>query len=162
MGAVAVCVPMTLSKRLALLADIGAHPGSTVAEAARRLGVHHSTATYHLHRLQDQGIVVLQRHRGRVLAFLAGTIGPQERARTITQRWASTELVLARVAAEPRRLGALARDLPMTKAAVYWHLTRLAALSLVVMEGAPRARTYRLPAPPQPTASALKLAAVPG
>lgn len=151
--------------RAQVLEALRQRPGLTATELARDLGVHHSSAAYHLGRLERRGLVIRLRHRGRVHAFLVGAQGPRDRARVVLDRSASGAQVLAHVAAEPRRLGAIARGVPMTKAAVYWHLERLARLGLVVMEGPPRVRTYRLPAATamvQPVAPAFNPAAVAG
>lgn len=139
--------------RVLLLDLLRSRPGATVTEVARAVGSHHSTAAYHLGRLQREGLVVLQRHRGRVHCFLAGASPPEARARVVAARSAHAALVLARVAARPLRLGEVSEGLPLTKAAVYWHLCRLAALGLVAIEGPPKARRYRLPAPPAPLAA---------
>lgn len=128
--------------------------------------MHHSTAGYHLARLERRGVVVRLRHRGRVHAFLAGVHAPRDRVQAVLARSAASAGVLARVGDAPQRLGPIASGLPITKAAVYWHLQRLAALGLVHMEGPPRARTYRLLAaamlPLQPAAPALNQVPVAG
>ena len=140
--------------RLALLRALQQQPGATVADLARLLGVHHSTAVYHVGRLHAAGAITLLKHRGRVHCFVAGRGGSLERARLVGGRSAHADLVLGRVSAAPQKLGAIAAGLPLSKAAVYWHLARLAELGLVVAEGAPKGRRYRLASPtPLPPAA---------
>jgi len=129
--------------RFRLLCALRASPGLTVAQLARALAVDHSTAAYHLDRLVAAGVVVCLRHGGRRHSFPAGGL-PRERALAVTQRRGAAALVLARVGAEPRSLGAIAQGLPLTKSGVHWHLRRLVALGLVAEAPARRGRQYLL------------------
>lgn len=143
--------PASAGPRARLLEALRASPGATVAELARLLDVDHSTATYHVTRLAGQGLLVVQRHGGRMHCFPPGQAGTRERALAIARRLPRAEAVLARLPhAAPAPLGAVARDLGMTKTGVYWHLRRLAALGLAVVEGPPRARRYRRVLPGEP------------
>jgi DNA-binding IclR family transcriptional regulator len=151
-----------------VLAAVRAHPGATVADLARVLGVHHSTATYHVERLRARGALATLRHRGRVHCFAAGAAPAAERARVVGQRSPVATTLLERLARapEPVRLGVLAEGLPVGKAVAYWHLVRLIELGLVVAEGPPKGRRYRLAAPAigslVPPASGRSLAAASG
>ncbi len=134
--------------REALIAEIRAHAGATVADLSRAVSVAHTTATYHLRRLEKQGAVVSLRAGGRLHFFLNGQATPKDRTLTVCRRLERSEEVLRRLPRDaPVTLGEVSAGLPMTKAGVYWHLLRLAALGLVVAEGPPGARRYRAAAP---------------
>ncbi|HEV8359383.1 MAG TPA: MarR family transcriptional regulator [Candidatus Thermoplasmatota archaeon] len=136
--------PTAEPTRARVLAAVRAHPGSTVAEVARRVGIDHSTAAYHVARLVRSGTIAAERRRGRVHCFLAGSSTAGERARAIGGRLAKSELVLAALTVHPQPLRRIAAGLPLSKAGVVWHLQRLCELGLAVAEGAPRTRRYRL------------------
>jgi predicted transcriptional regulator len=144
--------------RARILDAVRAAPGVTIAELARRAGMDHSTATYHVHRLARLGLVITARHGGRVHCFLPDAAA-RARALAIAGRRPRAADVMARLGPEPRALGAVAAGLTLSPAGVYWHLQRLAALGLAVIEGPPRARRYR--AAPQPGPPAADLVALP-
>lgn len=130
--------------RRALVDRIRAQPGVTVADLARDLAVAHSTATYHLRRLERERIVVSLAKRGRLHWFVNGAASPAERAGIVSRRLPRAEMVLSRVPREtPVPLGAIAHGLDMTKPGVIWHLKRLETLGLVASEGPAGARLYR-------------------
>lgn len=137
--------PATANETQRALVDaIRASPGASVAELAQRVGIAHTTATYHLRRMEKRGSAVSMRQGGRLHWFLNGQASGRERTLAICRRLDRSVDVLARV---PRDrsvpLGVVARGLPMTKAGVYWHLERLTGLGLVVAEGPAGARLYR-------------------
>lgn len=130
--------------RRALVDRIRDAPGLTVADLARGLALSHSTATYHLRRLERSRLVVSLAKRGRLHWFLNGQATPHERAGIVSRRLPRAEQVLANVPREsPAPLGRIAEGLDMTKPGVIWHLKRLETLGLVVAEGPAGARLYR-------------------
>lgn len=130
--------------RRALVDRIRAQPGATVADLARDLAVAHSTATYHLRRLERERVVVSLAKRGRLHWFVNGQATPAERAVAVSRRLPRAEQVLSRVPRDGAApLGAIAEGLPMTKPGVIWHLKRLETLGLVLSEGPAGARLYR-------------------
>lgn len=131
--------------RARLFEAIRASPGASVTELARLVGVRHSTATYHLARLEKLWMVHAMRVGNRLHYFLNGQMPPGERALAVCRRLDRSEQVLGRLRGDAAlSLGEVAEGLPMTKAGVYWHLRRLAALGLAAVEGAPGAQRYRL------------------
>lgn len=112
-------------------------PGASAAQLARAVGLHLSTALYHLRRLQKESLVVEDGERW----FLAGAAPAHERERLVAQREGAALLELVR-----RTPGAtktqLAQAAGLPRSTLSWQLARLERAGLVATR--PEGRVARV------------------
>lgn len=122
------------------------HPGTTIADAADAAGVSHSTATYHLDRLADAGIVVALEDGNKVRYFPnAGAYDRDERRCLAILENPTTRDVLAAIAdLEPTYRAEVADALGVSTPTVNWHLERLGDCRLLADGAAGDRRTLEV------------------
>ncbi|MCA1814178.1 MAG: helix-turn-helix domain-containing protein [Halobacteriales archaeon] len=108
------------------------HPGSDVKDTAAACSVSWSTAAYHLHRLEREG-VLLSRRSGRSKRFFLNGAQPPARAEAIGALRNPTSLAIARLVAERPGLmqKEIAAHLALPASTVSWHMRRLRELGVV-------------------------------
>lgn len=113
-------------RREALLALVRAEPGIHHTELVRRTGFGNGAVQHHLRALADGGLVVRVRTAGHSCFFPAAADADLMGVR-VAARAPLTRQVLALLAARPRTLAALARDLGLPVTTVHYHVAKLAA-----------------------------------
>lgn len=109
-----------------------ARPGAGVAEVAMKGGVSYSTATYHLDRLVQAGMLVETNEGGRVRWFKNGGFNEQDRKLVPIVENPEVMRILDIVRQNPGTYrAAIADTLNVTTTTVNWHLKRLLAEGLV-------------------------------
>jgi DNA-binding transcriptional ArsR family regulator len=111
---------------------VRAHPGSDVKDTAQACLVSWSTAAYHLHRLEREGLL-LSRRSGRSKRFFLNGAQPPARAEAIGALRNPTSLAIARLVAEQPGLmqKEIAARLALPASTVSWHMRRLRELGVV-------------------------------
>jgi predicted transcriptional regulator len=113
-------------------AHLQAQPGSDVKDTAAAVGVSWSTAAYHLHRLEREGLL-LSRRAGRSKRFFLNGVQGTARAEAIGALRNPTSMAIAQlVARQPglmqKEIGA---ELHLPASTVSWHMRRLRQLGVV-------------------------------
>ncbi|MGQ0537164.1 MAG: winged helix-turn-helix transcriptional regulator [Methanobacteriota archaeon] len=121
------------AKRKEIYEIVTASPGVTISEVARRSGVSHSTAAYHLGRLADLGLAVASGDGNRVRYFRNGGRVTDEERRLLTVLQSPEVLrVYEYIAHHPWCYRAeMAESLSVATPTVNWHLRPLLATGLV-------------------------------
>lgn len=109
------------------------NPGVSIQGAARLADVSHSTATYHMERLVQAGMVLRVRDGNKVRYYKnGGAFTETERKFLPLTKSKGTMKVLSRLLSEPDAYRAkLASELGLSTATVNWHLKRLFECGLV-------------------------------
>lgn len=150
-----------------IVALVQAEPGLHESEAARRLGISHTLAQYHVRMLAEFGLVEVRKFGGRKCLFAAGQMGRAEKTLVLAEKGRGAQVVDI-VASQPG-IGQreLARALGIRESSVKWHLDRLEQNQVVVVERSLEGKRVRL-SPEAERARGLSLAraalpaAVPG
>ncbi|GEM_PF-2638547 len=119
-----------------LLLAIRERPGLPVADLASGTGVPRNTATYHLRRLEREGLVVSQRSgRVRVWFLVGGDARRDEAPAYAALRHGVTRAIAMQVAAQPGvDQQALCARFGLAPSLAHWHVDRLLQTGLVRKE----------------------------
>lgn len=112
---------------------VRARPGQSIAEIAGRVGVSHSTASYHLERLTAFNLLAATQDGNKMRYFVNGGAFTEEERRALSALSnAETRRALATIMAHPGCYRAqLTILLDVSSPTVNWHLQRLLAAGLV-------------------------------
>lgn len=124
--------------RRAAYEDVIAHPGTTITAAARRIGVERSTLLYHLQRLEESGLLKVERAGNRDVWFACGVaIDEGARRRAVVLSTSRAEVVAEFLAGRPEATSfEVARATGMSASTVRFHRKRLVAVGVVPGAGA--------------------------
>lgn len=111
-------------------------PGQSIAEIAHKVGVSHSTASYHLERLLEFNLLASTQDGNKMRFFVnGGTFTEEERRVLAALSNAETRRVLATILTHPGCYRAeLTSLLSVSSPTVNWHLARLLQAGLVSEE----------------------------
>lgn len=129
--------------RQRVLQVISMAPGSCIADLRERAGIAWGTTVYHLHRLENAGLVVSVRHAGARRHFAANTPASRERAGIAALAHPTAQRIADLVHRTPGidQTG-VCRALGLQAPSASKHLGRLEALGLVTAQRVGRNRLY--------------------
>lgn len=123
-------------RRDALLAHVRDNPGLTLTDLAEATQIPRNTATYHLNRLEKEGIVASARKGRARLYFAVGGEARRSQADAFAALRHDNGMALARAVGDAPGIDqqALCQKLGLAPSLVHWHADRLLACGVLVKE----------------------------
>lgn len=139
MGVVTTGVASNHPARIRIIAHLSILPGDHFRSIVRLLGLGIGNTRHHLNVLQDNGLLRVERHGGKIRYYLSGAGSDGERNELFAKHWSYRDLRLrilyATTSQGESTPGSIAAALGISRQLAAYHLASLVDLGLLKKEG---------------------------